>query len=373
MLYEHKFECKTKGLVCGPIVLGTNNPMGSYVPVKLKKNKATIFDAKSVLTSAYHVTTYKIVIKSRETKEEIWTRAFATHGEAFLVWQRLIGLNEQYVGHERVYCPTVWMDGELEYVFALVVSFTATNTNNTLTWTNGGNLVPGGVTKTDYLCIGGGGGGGINDGGGGGAGGFTYATGFSVTPGASVTITVGASGAGSTSNADHGRDGTASTFSTVTSGYGGGGGNQTTGGKNGNAGGAGSGGGNGGNGGGAANNNGTGGSAGSPNGTAGGNSDNTNPSASPSGGGGGSSSAGGAGTGSTAGAGGTGTSNSISGSSVTYSTGGNGCIVGAGAPSNATANTGNGGNGAAQTGNGGAGATGIIIVSYTPADGRAHV
>ena len=56
--------------------------------------------------------------------------------------------------------------------------------------------VPSGVTSIDYLCIAGGGaGGGGYSGGGGGAGGMLTGTGFSVTPGASIVMTIGAGGA----------------------------------------------------------------------------------------------------------------------------------------------------------------------------------
>lgn len=53
--------------------------------------------------------------------------------------------------------------------------------------------VPTGITKVDYLVVGGGGGGAS---GGGGAGGFLEARNFAVTPGASISIGVGAGGSG---------------------------------------------------------------------------------------------------------------------------------------------------------------------------------
>jgi len=57
--------------------------------------------------------------------------------------------------------------------------------------------VPDGITKLDYLVVGGGGGGAS---GGGGAGGVLMANDYSVTPGAAITIAVGAGGAGGAGN-----------------------------------------------------------------------------------------------------------------------------------------------------------------------------
>ena len=54
--------------------------------------------------------------------------------------------------------------------------------------------VTGGPPTVDYLVIAGGGGGGTNHGGGGGAGGYRTATGFSITQGTPLTVTVGAGG-----------------------------------------------------------------------------------------------------------------------------------------------------------------------------------
>ena len=59
------------------------------------------------------------------------------------------------------------------------------------TWT-----VPAGVYSVEVLVVGGGGGGGSFNGGGGGAGGVVYRTNYNVTPGAAVTVTVGAGGIG---------------------------------------------------------------------------------------------------------------------------------------------------------------------------------
>src|SRR3989344_5756504 len=77
------------------------------------------------------------------------------------------------------------------YALVTIQSFTTTGTT---TW-----IVPNDVTSVDYLVVGGGGGGG--------AGGFRTGT-LSVTPGASLTVTVGAGGASETRGAT-------STFGTI--------------------------------------------------------------------------------------------------------------------------------------------------------------
>lgn len=53
-------------------------------------------------------------------------------------------------------------------------------------------------TSVEYLVVAGGGGGGRDNAGGGGAGGFRTATGFAVSAGSAITVTVGAGGVGST-------------------------------------------------------------------------------------------------------------------------------------------------------------------------------
>jgi hypothetical protein len=80
-----------------------------------------------------------------------------------------------------------------------------------------------GTTPTvDYLVVAGGGGGGYNIGGGGGAGGLLTGTGFTVTSGTALTVTVGGGGAGGTSGV--GTNGVGSAFSTISTTGGGGGG-----------------------------------------------------------------------------------------------------------------------------------------------------
>jgi len=107
-------------------------------------------------------------------------------------------------------------------------------TAGTGTWT-----IPVGVTSVDYLVVAGGGGGGADQyGGGGGAGGLKTATGFATTPGASVTVTLGAGGNGGTTG-NSGSDGGSSVFDSISTTGGGGGGRVA----NGRAGGSGGGGG----------------------------------------------------------------------------------------------------------------------------------
>ncbi len=242
----------------------------------------------------------------------------------------------------------------LDTTYANPVSFTSSTT-----WT-----VPTGVTSVSYLVVGGGGGGGGahqgagsgGSGGGGGSGGYRTGT-LSVTPGASVTVTVGAGGSAGAANTTGGTGGD-SVFSSITSKGGGGGGKRYEVGSD-----APTGGGSGG-GAGSSGNGTTSGGTGSTYGNNGG----TNGGYGKSGGGGGGSAAVGsnAPSNSAGGAGGAGTSNDISGSSVTYAAGGAG-----GFQDNHTSgatgatNTGNGGGGG-QGGNnvGGAGGSGIVVIAY---------
>jgi len=84
--------------------------------------------------------------------------------------------------------------------------------------------VPSGVTSVSVLVVGGGGGGGAGAGGGGGAGGLIYQTGYSVTPGASLSVTVGAGGPGTANEAARGTSGGNSVFNDLVAIGGGGGG-----------------------------------------------------------------------------------------------------------------------------------------------------
>ena len=89
--------------------------------------------------------------------------------------------------------------------------------------------VPAGITKVDYLVVGAGGGGAS---GGGGGGGVLQGTDYSVTPGASIAISVGAGGAGGNGGSGqsgvHGGKGGSSTFAAITALGGGGGSSSAT-------------------------------------------------------------------------------------------------------------------------------------------------
>jgi len=239
------------------------------------------------------------------------------------------------------------------------------------------NAYAGAPDTVEYLVVAGGGGGGTNRGGGAGAGGLLQASGFAVTAGTALTVTVGAGGTAS-ANSPYGQNGNNSVFSSITATGGGAGANNvSTGGEPGS---------NGGSGGGARSSNATPSTGVSGQGNAGGIG-----SAS-----GGASGGGGAGasplslaasTNIIGGDGGTGLCSTITGQRVFYAgggggggfaaNGGQGGAGGGGAGSlysgsgfNATpgtANTGGGGGGASDgtgTVSGGAGGSGIVIVRY---------
>jgi hypothetical protein len=215
--------------------------------------------------------------------------------------------------------------------------------------------------NVEALVIAGGGGGGTtNSAGGGGAGGYRTATGFSLTPGTSYTVTVGAGGAA----ANNGND---SVFSTITSTGGGRGanGNQSA-----------NGGGNGGSGGGAQGL-GTGGAGTGTTwqGNAGGGATKTNPYQG--GGGGGAGAAGQAGAFYTGGKGGDGLASSITGSSVTRAGGGGGGSWDGGTYTGGGGGTGGGGNpgvaGTANTGSGGGGQGAWSTFGFTGGSGGSGV
>ena len=100
---------------------------------------------------------------------------------------------------------------------------------------NGTFSVPSGVTAVNVLVVAGGGAGHDNNSGGGGAGGLIYRPGFPVSPGGSVSVTVGNGGVGNNAN------GAPSSFGSLTA-IGGGGGTQWAQGLAGNPGGSGGGG-----------------------------------------------------------------------------------------------------------------------------------
>lgn len=230
------------------------------------------------------------------------------------------------------------------------------------TWT-----VPPGVTSVDYLVVGGGGGGGreaTTAGGGGGAGGLLTSTGFAVTPGSSVTVTVGAGGV---DNGLAGTNGGDSVFSTIIA-TGGGAGNYYSGVAGGSGGGSGPGGSSGGTG--TQNNN--------PAGTGFGH-DGGLGAYKGGGGGGGAGTAGVNASSQVGGSGGTGLLSSITGTSTYYAGGGGGSGYStAGSGGSGIGGDGkvssNGGNGVANTGSGGGGSrvgylagsggSGIVIIRY---------
>ena len=246
------------------------------------------------------------------------------------------------------------------------------------TFTSSGTFTPAIAGTVDYLVVAGGGGGGFEVGGAGGAGGFRTATGFSVAA-TGLTVTVGAGGAGRTSDGVP-PTGSDSVFSSITSLGGGGGGSAVNpapanniDGGNGGSGGSGAGR--------------TGATAGT--GTVGQGNDAGEQyfiaSQQAQGGGGGAGAVGADATASpySGGAGGAGLSSSYSGSAVTYAGGGGGGSYqgasgaggagggGAGASTNghsgvaATANTGGGGGGGGAGGtSGGNGGSGIVIIRY---------
>ena len=72
--------------------------------------------------------------------------------------------------------------------------------------------VPSGITSVDVLVVGGGGGGGSQHAGGGGAGGLIFFPGYPVSPGGTVTVTVGCGGAGNSTTGGKGATGSDTTF-----------------------------------------------------------------------------------------------------------------------------------------------------------------
>lgn len=381
MILERHFEIKTRGLVCGIPTLTSDQPGTS--PIILPRSQLFRPLAKQELHVDDDVIArpeglpwdrwWKVVIRSREGNEILWQRPFGALQEAQISYLRLCGVDFERLP-QRFVLPRSWVESELQYELATVVTYNSTNTDNTKDWTNGGNLCPSGVSSVDCLVIAGGGTGGKGRGGGGGAGGYLTATGLSVVSGNSYTITVGAGGAsGATAQ---GNSGSSSVFSSLTA-IGGGGGGYVPG-SNGSAGSSGGSGGGGGAGGG-----GSGGSGGA--GTGGqGNTGGSGSSNNGGGGGGGSGASGSNASGSNGGGGGNGTASSITGSSVTRAGGGGAAALGgsagaagtggatagsnSGDSSAATANTGSGSGGTEGGGTAGAGGSGVDILSFVPAD-----
>lgn len=364
-----RLEIKTRGLVCGPGLLDVN---GNYLSVDVRKEKhgkgLFFSDPQEYLVS--NPVTFKIVVRSRETKEVLWVRPFVSKWEALKLYMQLTGLEPRYPDRSWE-MPGVYQDGELEYVFAIVTTYNSTTNNSGADWISGGTACPVGVTSVDWLILAGGASGGRVGGGGGAAGGLLTGSGTSVTPTTNYPVTVGTGGAGRTTNGV-GNPGADSTWNGNTALKGGGGGYNVAGNGVGGSGTYGSGGG-------AAYtgvSSTTGGAGTAGQGNAGGNCPNVNGT----GGGGGAGSAGVAGVSGTAGNGGSGSSSSISGGSVTYAGGGGGGGVAAtlgtggsgiggngtnsGTAGSGTANRGSGGGGAGVSGTSGAGSDGVCILSY---------
>lgn len=375
MLYEHRFETKTRGLICGQAIQPWRGSLATR-PGWNKRNHFFLPDLQPIVPAHSGGYGQEILsIRSREGGEILWLRPFATKQDAFLVWAKLIGLDlERIPAGTPINFPSTFLDGELAYYWGASATFTASNSTAS-DWTGAtGNKAPAGVTAVEYLIIGGGGGGG-SLGGGGGGGGFRTGTGYAVTGGTGYTITIGALAAGGSAGAS-GTVGNDSIFDVLTAGGGGygagddiaGGGGRAT---NGNGGGAGN--------------------SGSAAGGAGNGSGNTGGSAVIAGSGAGGAGAGAAGssnsatTGGAAGNGSTATTNLGSG---TYagggggggrgsSNGGTGGTGGGGTGGNATgspaavagtANTGGGGGGGGYDSSykaGAAGGSGVIILYWT--------
>ena len=92
------------------------------------------------------------------------------------------------------------------------------------TSSSGSYSVPSGITAVDVLLVAGGGGGGGRAGAGGGAGGLVYRPLFPVTPGGSVSYSIGSGGGGGGQAGGKGTTGQNTTFGTLTAQGGGGGG-----------------------------------------------------------------------------------------------------------------------------------------------------
>jgi len=216
--------------------------------------------------------------------------------------------------------------------------------------------VPSGTTSVDVLVVAGGGSGGGQVGGGGGAGGLIYRPGFPVTPGGTVTVTVGDGGTvpGSSQTGVAGQD---SVFGTLTAKGGGRGGSYEGGGS-----GTGGSGGGGGNDGGLAGSSATQPTQPGDSGTYGfGNSGgNGYPGQWGGGGGGGAGAAGNNAAASQGGNGGNGKAYTIADgtTSVYYAGGGGGCSDDAITPSNGSGGQGGGGNGGTNSGGGAPGTAG---------------
>lgn len=378
MLYEHRLNCQTRGLIAGPSLLAGD--VAVCAPLIFRKREIFIDDKLSARIQPSilpWLRTYKIVVRAREGGEVIWVRPLKARDEATLVWLKLLGVDLERLDPEiPIRFPSIWNDGELEYRFVTVDQFTSVGST---TWVPSGS-----PTTVDYLVVAGGGAGGgaaaasATGSGGGGAGGMRVATGFTFS---AKNVTVGDKGSGV--SGDIGSSGGNSVFDSITSTGGGrGGGKFGSSHENGAVGGSGGGGAD------TLSASGTGGAGTAGQGRNGGAGDTGFEGASTAagGGGGGSTGAGQNGTGAAiGGTGGTSTNDSTTGSSVAYAGGGGGGSVtggvggGAGggtggvtdtagsAASIANRGSGGGGGGKAVVSNvaGGNGSIGFVALSYT--------
>lgn len=205
MLFEHRFDCRTEGLVNGLQYLDKIEQCTSRLA--LNKRKRLILTEPQQVDWKPSVVTHNVFIRAHENGEVLWMRSFNTLDDAATVYCKLIGLNlEGYIG-PGFHIPFIWRDGELEYSVATNVTFNTTTNNSSLDWSAGGTKCPAGVLLTDWLVVAGGAGGGNTIGGGGGAGGKLNGVNEAVTPGNNYPVTVGALGTGSTSITSAGANG----------------------------------------------------------------------------------------------------------------------------------------------------------------------
>ena len=145
MLYERHFECRTRGLIQGPSVLPSTVIGGGSLIIPGKRNSSKFLNNKEFFVnedivdlrpSLDSIKTYKIVIRSRESKEEIWVRPFVSRNESFVVWARLLNLDLERIqqsDQKMFYMPSTHIEGDLEYIYAVVETFTAVGST---TWTS---------------------------------------------------------------------------------------------------------------------------------------------------------------------------------------------------------------------------------------------
>lgn len=196
MFYERGFESKTRGIVQGDAIRASNIPVSCFemFDPKIKQNKTlnkrefiiseNIIDARNLkIKQSPFVLTWKVVIKARGSDDIIWAMPFAHKSDALILWARLIGydLERDISG---LYMPSFWQEGDFEYHFTAIQSFT---TVGAFTW-----KVPKNVIALDYLIVGGGGSpSDTTPSGGGGGGGVLSAKGFPIQA-SQYSITVGA-------------------------------------------------------------------------------------------------------------------------------------------------------------------------------------